>query len=76
LGKFAGLAHRIGANGPEVHIVVVSHTGPSEVFVGKLINRTNLESLANCEEFKIELPTNVDAKPTLTYKGENYEFDI
>lgn len=56
LRHMLSFAHQLG-DGTDIHIVIVTHTGPSEVFVGKLLNKNTMESLENCEEFTIALPT-------------------
>ncbi len=75
LKKFSGLAHRISPIGLDVHLVIVTHTGPSELFVAKLLETKSLSTLANGEEFKIKLPVS-DNKPTLTYKGLTNEISF
>jgi len=75
LKKFSGLANRISPTGPDIHLVTVTHTGPSEVFVAKLLKVNSLSTLTNGEEFKIELPVS-DNRPTLTYKGLTNEISF
>src|SRR3990167_2425007 len=43
--------------GPDVHIILSTHTGSAEVLVGKLLGKTSIDTLANCEEFTITMPT-------------------
>ena len=62
-------------NGPDLHVIIVSHTGPSEIFAAKLLRTDFLKPLANCEEFKIGLPV-FDKKPYLTYKDIKSEITI
>lgn len=42
--------------GSDVHVIFAVHSGPTEVFLGQLFNDSSIESLANCEQFIVELP--------------------
>jgi broad specificity phosphatase PhoE len=69
--KFFKLAGRIDPVGPDLHVVMVTHSGPSEVFAAGLTKDGLTGSLDNCEEFKIELP--VCGDPVLYYKNTRNE---
>ncbi|MFH0937506.1 MAG: histidine phosphatase family protein [Candidatus Daviesbacteria bacterium] len=72
LGHLSHFAQRLPINGPDIHVIAVSHTGPSEVFVGRLLNNPEIGSLANCEQFTIELPVTKD-QVVVNYKGQRKE---
>lgn len=72
LSKLANFAKKLPPQGRDVHIIAITHTGPSEVFIQSLTGQRPEGSLANCEEFKISLPISGQA-PTLTYKGVSSE---
>lgn len=72
LSKFADFTKKLNPQGPDIHIVAVTHTGPSEIFIQGLTGQRPEGSLANCEEFKINLPVSSQG-PILTYKGVSSE---
>ncbi|KKR80151.1 MAG: hypothetical protein UU73_C0001G0318 [Candidatus Daviesbacteria bacterium GW2011_GWA1_41_61] len=72
LSKLANFAKKLSPQGPDVHIVVITHTGPSEVLIQGLTGQRPEGSLVNCEEFKISLPVS-GQEPTLIYKGLRLE---
>lgn len=75
LSKFSGLASRLLPVGPNIHLVCITHTGPSEVFVGRLLGSQHPGNLANCEEFTIKLATVKDKHPILEFKGREQVVD-
>lgn len=61
LRHLARFARQLSPTGPEVHLIVTIHTGPSEVFVGSLLGVSLIGSLKNCEQFTVELPVSGNA---------------
>lgn len=53
--------------GPEIHLIIPVHSGPTEVFVGQLLGDSTVPSLANCEQFTLEL-SNTKAPAVISYK--------
>lgn len=53
--------------GPDVHIIFPVHSGPTEVFVGQLFGDSSIRSLANCEQFTLEL-SNTNRPAVISYK--------
>lgn len=68
VNKIKGFSLKLNPDGPDVHIIIVSHTGPSEVFVGRLLKEKSIDPLANCEEFQIALPVSKKLAASITYK--------
>lgn len=75
LAHFSRFAHKLGPKGPEIHIISIVHSGPSEVFAGRLLNQSSLAPLANGEEFKIEIPC-VGATANIVYKDFEQELAV
>ena len=72
LSKLSFFTKRLSPQGPDVHIVAVTHTGPSEAFIQGLTGQRPEGSLTSCEEFRINLPVS-NEKPNLIYKGTSSE---
>lgn len=73
LQYFDRISRRI-SSGRDLYIVAVTHTGPSEVFIGRLLNNIPEGRLANCETFKISLLTN--GKTDLSFKDLHQEISV
>lgn len=76
LEKFQGLASRLSPVGPNIHLVCVTHTGPSEVFIGGLLGGRHPGNLDNCERFSLRIPVATEKSSTLSFKDQTQEVDL
>lgn len=61
--------------GPDIHIIFSVHSGPSEVFVGQLLKDSSLRSLANCEQFTLEL-SKANVPAVISYQDQRKEINL
>jgi len=46
------------SSGHDIHVIFAIHSGPTEVFAGRLLKDPSIGPLANCEQFTIAIPVN------------------
>lgn len=74
-GSFVRHMSRLANNlnpGPDVHIIFPTHSGPTEVFAGQILEDPSIRSLANCEQFTIEL-SKANIPAVISYKDQRKE---
>lgn len=59
--KINSLTKRLSPIGPDIHLIIVSHSGPLEFFAGKLIDKNDIKPFKNCEGFDIQIPISKSA---------------
>lgn len=70
--KINSFTKKLPNDGPDVHLLIVSHSGPLEFFAGRLTGEVAVAPLNNCEEFQIKIPHS-NAPSTLDLRGVSKE---
>lgn len=70
--KISNFTKKLPSNGPDIHMLIVSHSGPLEFFAGRMIRKTDIAPLNNCEEFQIKIPR-TDSPSILNIRGTSNE---
>ncbi|MDP3955018.1 MAG: phosphoglycerate mutase family protein [bacterium] len=69
---FKKLSSRLSPNGPNLHLVCVTHGGNPELFLKKVTGLEHLPDLDNCEVIKLNFAQTPESKTKVVYRGNEY----
>lgn len=73
MSHFQNLALRIAPQGPNLHLICVTHGGNPDLFLKKVIGLTPTPTLQNCEVIQLNFSHNPTEKPKIIFRSSEYQ---